>query len=155
MAAGFSIDKRVFRLDGTIADLNSIRQGDRVVVVLSGQPEGARSYPTVLVDLLPAGLEIESLLNPEDGAGANSEGVARRGPFAWVGEISYTQVQEQRDDRYVASATLHNPFRWAYIARAVTPGRYTLPAAQVEDMYRPGVMARTSTGTINIAPRGG
>jgi hypothetical protein len=109
----------------------------------------------VLVDLLPAGLEIESLLNPDDGAGTNSDGVARRGPFAWVGEISYAQVQEQRDDRYVASATLHNAFRWAYIARAVTPGRYTLPAAQVEDMYRPGVMARTSTGVINIAPRGG
>jgi uncharacterized protein YfaS (alpha-2-macroglobulin family) len=30
-----------------------------------------------------------------------------------------------------------------------------MPAAQVEDMYRPGVMARTSTGTIVIAPRGG
>jgi uncharacterized protein YfaS (alpha-2-macroglobulin family) len=29
-----------------------------------------------------------------------------------------------------------------------------MPAAQVEDMYRPGVMARTSTGTIQIAPRG-
>ena len=40
------------------------------------------------------------------------------------------------------------------IARAVTPGRYTMPAAQVEDMYRPGVTARTDTGTIVIAPRG-
>jgi uncharacterized protein YfaS (alpha-2-macroglobulin family) len=155
MASGFSIDKRVFRLDGALADPNSIRQGDRVVVVLSGQPDGARSYPTVLVDLLPAGLEIESLLNPEDGSGTNYDGVARHGPFSWIGEISTTQVQEQRDDRYVASATLHSSFRWAYIARAVTPGRYTMPAAQVEDMYRPGVMARTSTGTITIAPRGG
>ena len=44
-------------------------------------------------------------------------------------------------------------FRYAYIARAVSPGRYTMPAAQVEDMYRPGVMARTETGTILIAPR--
>lgn len=153
-AAGFSIDKRVFRLDGALADLDAIRQGDRVVIVVSGQPEGARSYPTVLVDLLPAGLEIETLLNPEDGAGTNYDGSARNGPFAWIGEITPTQVQEQRDDRYVASATLHAPFRWAYVARAVTPGRFALPAAQVEDMYRPGVMARTSAGSINIAPRG-
>ncbi len=54
------------------ADLDAIRQGDRVVVVLSGQPEGARTYPTVLVDLLPAGLEIETLLGPEDGAGGTN-----------------------------------------------------------------------------------
>jgi uncharacterized protein YfaS (alpha-2-macroglobulin family) len=155
MQAGYSIDKRVFRLDGTVADLASLRQGDRVVVVLSGQPEGARNYPTVLVDLLPAGLEIETLLTPSDGAGSSYDGIPRRGPFAWVGEISYAQVQESRDDRYVASANLRSSFRYAYIARAVTPGRYTLPAAQVEDMYRPGVMARTPSGTIQIAPRGG
>jgi uncharacterized protein YfaS (alpha-2-macroglobulin family) len=124
--------------------------------VLSGQPEGARNFPTVLVDLLPAGLEIETLLNPSDGAGATSyDGSIRNGPFAWVGQITYTQVQESRDDRFVASANLRGQFRYAYIARAVTPGRYTLPAAQVEDMYRPGVMARTETGTIVIAPRGG
>jgi uncharacterized protein YfaS (alpha-2-macroglobulin family) len=109
----------------------------------------------VLVDLLPAGLEIESLLTPMDGAGTNYDGQARRGPFAWIGEITYTDVAESRDDRYVASADLRGQFRYAYIARAVTPGNYTMPAAQVEDMYRPGVMARTGTSTIRIAPRGG
>ena len=156
MQVGYSIDKRIFRMDGTAADLNSIRQGDRVVVVISGAPEGARNYPTVLVDLLPAGLEIETLLRPEDGAGGtNWDGTTRNGPFAWIGEITYTQVSEARDDRYVASANLRGQFRYAYVARAVSPGRYTLPAAQVEDMYRPGVMARTETGTIRIAPRGG
>ena len=155
MRSGYGIDKTVYRLDGSLADLSSIRQGDRVVVVLSGQPEGARNFPTVLVDLLPAGLEIETLLNPSDGAGATGyDGVTRNGPFAWIGQITYTQVQESRDDRYVASANLRGQFRYAYIARAVTPGRYTMPAAQVEDMYRPGVMARTDTGTIIIAPRG-
>jgi uncharacterized protein YfaS (alpha-2-macroglobulin family) len=155
MQAGYTIDKRVYRLDGSTADLNNIRQGDRVVVVISGQPEGARNYPTVLVDLLPAGLEIETLLNPEDGGGALWDGRVRNGPFAWVGPISYAQVQEARDDRYVSSADLRGSFRYAYIARAVSPGRYTMPAAQVEDMYRPGVMARTDTGSIRIAPRGG
>jgi uncharacterized protein YfaS (alpha-2-macroglobulin family) len=156
MQAGYTIDKNVYRLDGTTADLGGIRQGDRVVVVISGQPEGARNYPTVLVDLLPAGLEIETLLRPEDGSGATSyDGSIRNGPFSWVGQITDTQVSEARDDRYVASANLRGQFRYAYIARAVSPGRYTLPAAQVEDMYRPGVMARTSTGTITIAPRGG
>ncbi|HRK65673.1 MAG TPA: hypothetical protein PLN53_14860, partial [Terricaulis sp.] len=154
MSAGYSISKSVYRLDGSSADLANLRQGDRVVVVISGQPEGARTYPTVLVDLLPAGLEIESLLTPEDGVGETRwDGSRRDGAFAWIGQITYTQVAESRDDRFVASADLRGNFRYAYIARAVTPGRYTLPAAQVEDMYRPGVMARTSTNTIRIAPR--
>jgi uncharacterized protein YfaS (alpha-2-macroglobulin family) len=156
MQAGYTIDKTIFRMDGTTADLNSIRQGDRVVIVISGQPEGARNYPTVLVDLLPAGLEIETVLRPEDGAGSQSyDGTTRNGPFGWVGSISYANVAEARDDRFVASSDLRGSYRYAYIARAVSPGRYTLPAAQVEDMYRPGVMARTSTGSITIAPRGG
>ncbi|MGE0597453.1 MAG: alpha-2-macroglobulin [Hyphomonadaceae bacterium] len=155
MASGYQIDKRVFRLDGTAADLGAVRQGDRVVIVLSGQPEGARTYPSVIVDLLPAGLEIETLLGPADGAGAQQwDGSVRNGPFGWIGAITYTNVSEARDDRYVAAADLRGQFRYAYIARAVTPGRYTMPAAQIEDMYRPGVMARTSTGAIAIAPRG-
>ncbi|MEJ0060250.1 MAG: alpha-2-macroglobulin [Terricaulis sp.] len=157
MSSGYSIDKRVFRMDGTVADLSAIRQGDRVVIVLSGKPEGARLYPTVLVDLLPGGLEIESVLNPEDGAGAAQwDGTIRNGPFAWVGAISSADVAEARDDRFVVSRNLRaEEYRFAYIARAVTPGRYTMPAAQVEDMYRPGVMARSSTSAIRIAPRGG
>jgi uncharacterized protein YfaS (alpha-2-macroglobulin family) len=156
MQAGYSIDKRIYRMDGTSADLNALRQGDRVVVVVSGQPEGARTYPTVLVDLLPSGLEIEALLGPEDGVGeARWDGSRRDGAFAWIGQITPTQVADSRDDRFVASANLRGAFRYAYIARAVTPGRFTLPAAQVEDMYRPGVMARTATSTLRIAPRGG
>ncbi|HVV32248.1 MAG TPA: alpha-2-macroglobulin [Vitreimonas sp.] len=157
MSGGYTLSKEIYRRDGSRADLNSIRQGDRVVVVLSGQPEGARTYPTVLVDLLPAGLEIESLLSPSDGA-ANSDypDAGGNGPFAWIGRITYNNVAEARDDRFVASANLHaETFRYAYIARAVTPGRFTMPAAQVEDMYHPGVMSRTSTGVISIAPRGG
>ena len=156
MQAGYAIDKRIFRMDGTAADLNAIRQGDRVVVVVSGQPDGARNFPTVLVDLLPAGLEIETVLNPSDALGeVQYDGTRRSGPFAWVGEISYADVAEARDDRFVASANLRGAYRYAYVARAVSPGRYTLPAAQIEDMYRPGVMARTNTGSITIAPRGG
>ena len=95
------------------------------------------------------------MLGPQDGASTSWDGQVSRGPFAWIGEITPAQVAEARDDRFVASASLRGSFRFAYIARAVTPGRFTMPAAQVEDMYRPGVMARTSTGAINIAPRGG
>jgi uncharacterized protein YfaS (alpha-2-macroglobulin family) len=157
MSGGYTIAKDVFHLDGSHADLSTVRQGDRLVVVLSGAPEGARTYPTVLVDLLPAGLEIESLLSPADGAADKSTpDSGGAGPFAWIGKITANNVAEARDDRYVASANLHaESFRYAYIARAVTPGRFTMPAAQIEDMYHPGVMSRTATGAITIASRGG
>ena len=157
MQSGFVVDKDVYRMDGSPADLNAVTQGDRLVIVVRGEPEGARLYPTVLVDLLPAGLEIETVLGPDDGLGRERwDGSRRSGPFAWIGEIDAGDVSEARDDRFVASDNVRaREFTFAYIARAVTPGRYVMPAAQVEDMYKPGVMGRTSTGAITIAPRGG
>ncbi len=157
MSAGFRIEKRLYRLDGSPVDPSALRQGERIIVALSGAPEGARLYPTVVVDLLPAGLEIESVLTPEDGLGPlQYDGSRRSGAFAFVGEISSARVAEARDDRFVAAADLRGSgFLFAYMARAVTPGAYALPGAQVEDMYRPGVMARTAPGRIRIAPQGG
>jgi alpha-2-macroglobulin len=155
MANGYRLDKSVFGMNGASADLANLRQGDRVVVVVSGKPDGARTYPTVLVDLLPAGLEIETVLTPADGVGAVQwDGSRQSGPFAWIGEISQANVAEARDDRFVAARDVRGEaFTFAYIARAVTPGAFAMPAAQVEDMYRPGVMARTSAGAVRIAPR--
>ena len=34
--------------------------------------------------------------------------------------------------------------------RAVTPGTYIHPAAQVEDMYRPQFSARTAAGFVEV-----
>ncbi len=156
LAQGYSIDKRFYRIDGSPVDLENIRQGERIIVAVSGSPEGVRLYPTVVVDLLPAGLEIESILTPEDGLGPQQyDGTRRRGPFAFVGEISYGRVTEARDDRFVGAIDLRGTsYNFAYMARAVTPGAYTMPGAQVEDMYRPGVFARSAPGRIRIAPGG-
>jgi uncharacterized protein YfaS (alpha-2-macroglobulin family) len=41
-------------------------------------------------------------------------------------------------------------FAVAYVARAVSPGRYVLPQASVEDMYRPDRFGRTTTGAIEV-----
>jgi alpha-2-macroglobulin len=150
---GFSLDKRFYTLQGGGVDLASLSQGQRVVVVISGAPEGQRLHPAVLVDLLPAGLEIESILKPEDGRRPKSQydENTRDGAFAFAGEITSPRVAEARDDRFVAAADIRgNSFTFAYVARAVTPGTYTMPGAQVEDMYRPGVFGRTSPGRVTI-----
>ena len=89
-----------------------------------------------------------------DGLGPQQyDGTRRSGPFAFVGEISYGRITEARDDRFVGAIDLRGTrYNFAYMARAVTPGTYTLPGAQVEDMYRPGVFARSAPGQIRIAP---
>ena len=46
---------------------------------------------------------------------------------------------EYRDDRFVAAAALGAPMDLFYLVRAVTPGRYVVPATFAEDMYRPEV----------------
>ncbi len=153
IADGFRIEKRLYTLQGALADPQSLTQGDRVIVAISGEAQADRVHPALLVDLLPAGLEIEAALTSADGAADYGGG----GQFAWLGAITPTRAAEARDDRFVAAADVSGgqSFTFAYIARAVTPGRYAAPGAQVEDMYRPGVLGRTASGAVAIAPSGG
>jgi uncharacterized protein YfaS (alpha-2-macroglobulin family) len=37
--------------------------------------------------------------------------------------------------------------------RAITPGTYVLPAAAIEDMYRPSIRARTAMGSVVVGAR--
>ena len=64
---------------------------------------------------------------------------------------------EYRDDRFVAAFNRTGRdkafFYAAYIVRAVTPGRYVLPPATIEDMYRPDRYGRTAYGTLTVGSR--
>lgn len=154
---GLFVRKAFYRLDGAPIAPEALRQGDRIVVALEGGSQSQRTVPAVLVDLLPAGLEIEAVLRPEDGRIVNAySGEAREGAFAWLGELTAPRIVEARDDRFVAAADLRDGgrFSFGYIARAVTPGAYALPGAQIEDMYRPGVLGRSEAGRVAIAPAG-
>ncbi len=61
---------------------------------------------------------------------------------------------EFRDDRFTAAferrAKDAPVFTVAYVVRAVSPGKYVLPQAYVEDMYRPERFGRTATGSIEV-----
>ncbi len=142
---GLTLQKRLLSFTGGPVDAASLTQGDRVIIVVSGRAQQARSMALVIDDPLPAGFEIETVLGPDD---------AQSGPFRFLGELSSADVQEARDDRYVAAMDLpgREDFAFAYVARAVTPGDFLLPGAQARDMYRPAVNARTSVGRTVIAP---
>ncbi|MCG9916459.1 MAG: alpha-2-macroglobulin family protein [Phenylobacterium sp.] len=142
---GLTLQKRLLSFTGGPVDPASLTQGDRVIVVVSGRAQQARSMALVIDDPLPAGFEIETVLGPDD---------AQSGPFRFLGQLSSADVQEARDDRYVAAMDLpgREDFAFAYVARAVTPGDFLLPGAEARDMYRPAVNARTSVGRTVVAP---
>jgi uncharacterized protein YfaS (alpha-2-macroglobulin family) len=101
-----------------------------------------------MTDLLPAGFEID---NPR------LVGSADLANFEWLGEANAAHV-EFRYDRFTAAFERNeNSAREqmaAYVVRAVNPGVYAHPAANVEDMYRPQFSARTATGAMEVlAPR--
>src|SRR5690606_6621295 len=96
-----------------------------------------QSIPDALiVDRVPAGLEIENLNLSQS-------------PEMQDWQIGGIQVadamanpaikhREFRDDRYVAAVSLdRRATEVFYMVRAVTPGRYAVPSTVAEDMYRP------------------
>lgn len=145
---GFGLERVIYTMKGERADPARLRQNERYVVALT-VTEGAPRYGRLLlVDPVPAGLEIEN---------ANlTEGASVAG-LDWLKQEVSPVHTEARDDRYVAAFERSGAksdklsYTVAYIARAVSPGRYVSPAAVIEDMYRPDRFGRTGFGTVEIS----
>ncbi|MBP6596031.1 MAG: alpha-2-macroglobulin family protein [Arenimonas sp.] len=134
--SAISVKRSWFNPDGTAWKPGPLREGQ--VLVASLRVESKEALPeALLVDLLPAGLEVENLnlTPPEQWADVSIEGIA----ITDRGEASEIVHEEYRDDRYVAALKLYagQQAQLFYLVRAVTPGTYAVPPPQVEDMYRP------------------
>ena len=164
-ARGYTLVKSYFSLDGKKLNPGRLRQNDRFIVSLSGSVADDDDHRTVLVDLLPAAWEIDAPITDDSTS------------YTFLGPLSATRVIEARDDRFVAAFDLgdnwtdgsddsgdssqddskpsldSDQFHVAYLVRVVTPGHFTLPEAEVNDMYRPALMARTSSGATIADPR--
>ncbi len=145
---GFAITRAFYTLEGKQVSLGRVRQGDTLVAVISGEGTLQRDYQAMVVDLLPAGFEIEN---------ASLAGGRDTGELRWLGNLTETRHTELRDDRYVAALQLDRwndrSFRLAYTVRAVSPGTFALPAVYVEDMYEPVFFARSRMATVTIRPQ--
>jgi alpha-2-macroglobulin len=140
-------DKAFYTMTGGRVDLSRVNQGDQLVVRVSVTPLERRLNPVIVADLLPAGFEIETVLRPADGR--LEEGAS--GAFGFLGEIAYAQTQQAQDDRFVAAVDVYGePVTLAYVVRAVTPGSFAMPGVVAEDMYRPGVYARSKAGRVTV-----
>ncbi|MFY0612232.1 MAG: alpha-2-macroglobulin family protein [Hyphomicrobiaceae bacterium] len=150
VANGLTVERKYFTLEGREIDLATeaanLGQTDRLAVVLtiSSKEAGGR---LLLVDRLPAGLEIENPRLVESGDVK---------ALSWLKSHWSPDHTEFRDDRFVAAfdffraGTKVRSATVAYIVRAVTPGNFVHPAATVEDMYRPERHARTTGGRLII-----
>jgi uncharacterized protein YfaS (alpha-2-macroglobulin family) len=141
---GFKIERAYYTLAGEEANVSQVKQNERYVVVLKVTETNNWPSKIMITDLLPAGFEID---NP---GLVNS---AQLSNFDWIGEVQPAHV-EFRYDRFIAAidrtADDNGEITLAYVVRAVTPGTYDEPGANVEDMYRPQFFARTATGRMEV-----
>ena len=140
----------------------TIKAGARVRVKLT-MVAPARRYHVALVDPLPAGLEI---LNPGLAVtetipvaprksrntsvrtyGSRSYG---RGYSYW--RSRWFEHQNFRDERAEAFSSLlwAGVYKYTYVARATTPGKFVVPPAKAEEMYHPETFGRTGTDFVNV-----
>lgn len=135
---GVSIQRAWYNKQGQLVTPTTMKVGELYLVHLSLRAN-QRTPDALVIDLLPAGLELEN---------QNLEYAIKLDDFKIEGTNlntlkNRTQIkyQEYRDDRFVAAVELNN---WQstdlfYLVRAVTPGTYHVPAPLVEDMYRPEI----------------
>ena len=143
-----SIERQYLTPKGEALNLDALRSGDLVLVHLAVR--ATRAVPdALLVDLLPAGLELENQNLAQSSAGLSDASAQLRD---WQEAMSHADIahQEYRDDRYVAALAVpaEQTRHILYLARAVTPGRYRIAPAQVESMYRPEWNAISRSGGV-------
>src|SRR5215471_14879648 len=145
---GYEVTRTLFRADGSAADPSKVRQTDLFVVVVKGtRTDASQPVQTLVVDLLPAGFEIETATVSKGRSTTD---------YSWLPELTEASYTEERDDRFVAALDLKGgvkDFTLAYIVRAVTAGEFAYPALIVEDMYEPETTGRTAIGKLTVAPR--
>ncbi len=140
---GYAITRSYYTLDGQPFTDTTVKAGTRLVTVLEITPFANGQARLMVADPLPAGFEIDNPNLLTGGAITDSLGLDL---------LTESAHSEFRQDRFLSAIDRsdNQPFRLAYIVRAVTAGSYTHPAASVEDMYNPDFRAHTDTGRMTV-----
>jgi hypothetical protein len=144
---GIAIKKEMRKMESSNSEATSYKPGDVVQITLRVITAQERHF-VVVDDPLPAGFEA---INPrlkmtsiayQGGRDAESSSWWRTG-FDHV---------ERRDDRVMLFANILPPGEhvFTYMARATTPGTFTLPSTHAEEMYTPEVFGKFQGGVVEI-----
>jgi alpha-2-macroglobulin len=147
------IARAYYRTDGSLFEGGTLKEGETLIAKLT--LESKEAMPDALVvDLLPAGIEIENLALGDRGALGELvlDGITLS-QREYAAELRH---EEFRDDRYVAALKLHegSPAHLFYLVRAVSPGTFVVPPPTIEDMYRPRLqgIGRSLPQTLEVTP---
>ncbi|PAC68129.1 hypothetical protein CGS27_23545, partial [Enterobacter cloacae] len=147
------IERHILATDGSSKSLSSLKSGELVLVWL--EVKASQNVPDALVvDLLPAGLELENQNLASSSASLQDSGSEVQNLLNQM-QQSDIQHMEFRDDRFVAAVPVNEgqPVTLVYLARAVTPGTYQVPVPMVESMYVPQWRATgAASGPLIVVP---
>ncbi len=129
----FKLTRTWYNADGTPLNSLNVNVGESLIVRVKVEPKG-RFANALLVDYIPAGVEIENM-NIAQGEGnaliINEIDVASAMSDARI------KHKEFRDDRFVAALRLDRAMNLFYRVRVVTPGKFIVPPTFMEEMYQP------------------
>ncbi len=140
--AGMRVTRHFYTTAGAELNLDQLKQNTVFVLLLEGRADDGLNHQAMLLQGLPAGWEIAGRLPAGPVAGMD-----------WLGTLSETTAQPAADDRFAAVFDLTSDapdFRVAVTLRAVTPGDFEMPGAELSDMYRPATFARQGTNRIKV-----
>jgi uncharacterized protein YfaS (alpha-2-macroglobulin family) len=131
-----------------------LKVGETVIVHITAKSRTLIGTGMV-VDRIPAGLEIENL-NIVQGEQMGAVQIAKLNPAEAMNDARIKHV-EFRDDRFVAAVRLDgNVLNLFYRARVVTPGKFVVPPLYAEDMYRPDLFGLTGgSDTVTVVDANG
>ncbi|MCC6698552.1 MAG: hypothetical protein IT365_23215 [Candidatus Hydrogenedentes bacterium] len=136
---GIGLERVVLTRDGKPQEGGEFRQSDTYIVHLTIHCDRSTDN-VVVVDMLPAGFEIE---NPR---------LTKNLPQLDSGQSVTPSYTDLRDDRiilafdHMATGTYH----YHYVVRAVTPGVYQYPAVEAECMYDAEIRGASEASTITV-----
>ena len=141
---GIAITREFLNVDGSKIDATVFKHTGQYLVQLTLAPKKAVEN-LLVTDLLPAGFEVANPRLEADEQPELEQGVAGN-------LISTPDYLEVRDDRIaIALDRLEpKPVVFRYLVRAVTPGRFQLPALHAECMYTPEITATTVPSEITV-----
>ena len=133
-----SIKRSYYNLDGHPIYKRSFPVGELILVHLKVISD-RRVPDAIVVDLFPAGFEAENL-NLTQGINLDDLRINGKSITTLLEETNIV-YEEYRDDRYVAALKLEKNQKTDlfYLARVVSPGKYTVPQTFVESMYNPEI----------------
>jgi alpha-2-macroglobulin len=138
---GITIRREYLDRHGSSINYSEITQGDLLVAHLTITTTQPNLNNIAVVDMLPAGLEID---NPR---------LANSSNLSWLNEDAVVpDYLDIRDDRLILfmSAEQSGTYHFYYALRAVTCGTFILPSIKGECMYEPELSSFASSGQIVV-----